>query len=31
MRYILNKINYKDKIKDGNLNNESLGEDYEDQ
>ena len=31
IRYILNKINNKDKIQDGDLYNESLGEDYEDQ
>ena len=31
IRYILNKINNKDKIQDGDLYNESLGEEYEDQ
>ncbi len=31
IRYILNKISNKDKIEDGDLYNESLGEDYEDQ
>jgi len=31
IRYILNKTNNKDKIEDGDLYNESLGEDYEEQ
>jgi len=31
IRYILNKISNKNKIEDGDLYNESLGEDYEDQ
>ena len=31
IRYILNKISNKDKIEDGDLHNESLGEDYDDQ
>ena len=31
IRYILNKTSNKDKIQDGDLYNESLGEDYEDQ